>query len=59
MLLVVGLLTCSGAAQANGPMFTVVQGASPLPSPSLANGDGLVLTPWWTVPPSAPEQLSY
>jgi len=40
-------------------MFSVVQGASLLPSPTLANGDGLVLTPGWTVPPSAPEQLSY
>jgi murein DD-endopeptidase MepM/ murein hydrolase activator NlpD len=40
-------------------MFSVVQGASPLPSSTLANGTDLVLTPGWTVPPAAPEQLSY
>ena len=59
VLLVVGVLACGGAAQANGPMFSVVQGASPLPSSTLANGTDLVLTPEWTVPPTAPEQLSY
>jgi murein DD-endopeptidase MepM/ murein hydrolase activator NlpD len=59
VLLVVGVLACGGAAQANGPMFSVVQGESPLPSSTLANGTDLVLTPGWTVPPAAPEQLSY
>lgn len=59
VLLVVGVLACGGAAQANGPMFSVVQGSSPLPSSTLANGTDLVLTPGWTVPPAAPEQLSY
>jgi murein DD-endopeptidase MepM/ murein hydrolase activator NlpD len=56
--LLVGLLACAGAAR-GGPSFSVVQGATTLPTSVLANGDELVLAPDWTFPPAQPVQLSY
>jgi murein DD-endopeptidase MepM/ murein hydrolase activator NlpD len=57
--LLVGLLACAGAARGDGPTFSVVQGASVLPTSSLANGGELALAPDWTFPPAQPAQLSY
>jgi hypothetical protein len=57
--LLVGLLACGGAARANGPTFSVVQGAPALPTSTFANGGELVLAPDWTFPPAEPAQLSY
>ena len=56
--LLVGVLACAGAAS-GGPTFSVVQGASPLPTSVLANGGDLTLAPDWTFPPAQPVQLSY
>jgi murein DD-endopeptidase MepM/ murein hydrolase activator NlpD len=57
--LLVGLLACGGAARANGPTFSVVQGAPDLPTSTFANGGELVLAPDWTFPPAQSAQLSY
>ena len=57
--LLIGLLATAGVARGDGRTFSVVVGASALPSPAFANGGELVLAPAWTVPPAAPVQLSY